>query len=72
MNLDGNEPKGPSVAELQRFIRNETNLEFLLVDGERLTGKLNWFDGEAFSVTNDDEEPVTILRSAVIAYKVST
>ncbi len=61
--------KGPSVAELQRFIRDKARLEFLLVNGERLVGTLRWFDEHAFSVIPEGQQPITILRASVLAYR---
>ena len=71
MGIEGRENKGPSVAELQRFIRDGTKLEFLLNNGDRLVGKLRWFDEEAFSIVPEDQQPITILRMAVVAYRLS-
>jgi hypothetical protein len=68
--MDG-QVKGPSVAELQRHIREGANLEFLLTNGDRLVGKLKWFDDHAFSVMPDGQQPITILRPAVLAYRPS-
>jgi hypothetical protein len=64
--------KGPSVAELQRHIREKSKLEFLLSNGDRLVGRLRWFDDQAFSVVPDGQQPITILRVAVLAYRLST
>jgi len=65
-NKDG---KGPSVAELQRFIREKSRLEFLLANGDRLVGTLRWFDDQAFSIIPEDQQPITLLRIAVLAYR---
>jgi len=64
--------KGPSVAELQRHIRDKSKLEFLLSNGDRLVGQLKWFDEEAFCVVPDGQQPITIFRVAVLAYRVSS
>lgn len=71
MNNNKQEGKGPSIAELQRFIREQSKLEFLLSNGDRLVGRLRWFDEQAFSVVPDGQEPITILRVAVLAYRQS-
>ena len=71
MLISGPNDKGPSVAELQRFIREKVRLEFLLADGNRLVGTLRWFDDHAFSVSPEGEQPLTILRTAVLAYRQS-
>lgn len=72
MFASGQDSKGPSVAEIQRFIREQTIVEFLLSNGERLAGKLRWFDDHAFSIQANGDEQITILRSAVLAYKVAS
>lgn len=69
MPLGSAEHKGPSVAELQRFIREQARLEFLLSNGDRLVGKLRWFDDQAFSVIPEGQQPITILRLSVVAYR---
>lgn len=68
MSISGRDNKGPSIAELQRYIREKTRMEFLLTNGDRLIGTLRWFDEQAFSVSRDDGEQVTILRAAVLGY----
>lgn len=70
MTINSKDGKGPSVAELQKFIREQARLEFLLSNGDRLVGKLRWFDENAFSVIPDDQQPITILRIAVLAYRL--
>jgi hypothetical protein len=69
MGISGRENKGPSIAELQKFIRDKARVEFLLSNGDRLVGTLRWFDEQAFSVTPDGEQPITILRMSVVAYR---
>lgn len=68
MHSGGSENKGPSIVEIQRFIREQTHVEFILSNGERLSGKLRWFDDQAFSLVSDGEGPITVLRQAVLAY----
>jgi hypothetical protein len=62
------EAKGPSVAELQRFIREKTKLKFILSNGKSEDGILRWFDEHAFNL-EQDAGTVTLLRSGVIAYR---
>ena len=71
MTINNKDGKGPSVAELQRFIREQSKLEFLLTNGDRLIGRLRWFDEHAFSVIPEDQQPITVLRVAVVAYRLS-
>ncbi len=69
---NGTENKGPSVAELQRLIKNRSKLEFFLVNGKSVTGILKWFDPQAFSIIQDDQSTFTLLRPGVVGYKVSS
>jgi len=64
--------KGPSVAELQRFIRDKVTLELLLNNGEKIYGKLRWFDHDAFSLMQDGQHPITVQRMAVVAYRIAS
>ena len=68
MSIIGHDNKGPSIAELQRYVRDKVTLEFLLTNGDRVTGTLRWFDEHAFSVEREGEHPITILRIAVLGY----
>jgi len=60
--------KGPSIAELQRFIREKTTLEFLLSNGKKEQGALKWFDELGFCI-QQDSGTLTLLRSGVIGYR---
>ena len=72
MFAGGHENKGPSIAEIQRLIRDRSPVEFFLANGERIAGRIKWFDEFAFCVITEGEDPVTILRPAVMAYHVIT
>ncbi len=69
MTVGGHDNRGPSIAELQRYIRNGISLEFLLANGNTVVGRLRWFDEQAFSLEREGEEPFTILRLAVLGYR---
>jgi sRNA-binding regulator protein Hfq len=69
MLVSGQEGRGPSVAEIQRFIRDKQVVEFHLANGEKLSGRVRWFDESAFSIQSEDKPPITILRAAVMAYQ---
>jgi small nuclear ribonucleoprotein (snRNP)-like protein len=70
MSSVGNEGKLPSIAELQRFIKNGERLTFKTVDGGSYTGKLRWFDEQAFCLALDNGE-FTLVKSNVIGYGVN-
>jgi hypothetical protein len=69
MTFGGKDNRGPSIAELQRYIRDQIPVLFMLNTGEQIVGKLRWFDENAFSVVPDGELPFTILRAAVVGYR---
>lgn len=64
--------KGPSVAELEKYVRDKVRLEFFVTGGERFSGTLRWFDEDAFALSSEGGEPVTLLKSSVIGYKPVT
>ncbi len=70
MPLQTNEGKLPSVAELQRYIKEGERLAFKTVDGGTYTGKLRWFDEQVFAIALDDGD-FTLLRSNVIGYGIT-
>ncbi len=65
----GNTGKGPSVAELQRIIREKRPVEMILLTGQKIRGALKWFDEQAYCIMLDDHESITLLRTAVIGYR---
>ncbi len=64
--------KTPGVAELEKYVREKTRLEFWVSTGDRISGKLRWFDDEAFALSDDAGDAVTLLKSSVIGYKPAT
>ncbi len=70
MATNSQENKGPSIAELQRFIRDKSKIEFLLGNGDKYVGTLRWFDEQSFSILQDDDNPITLLKAGVIGYRL--
>ncbi len=66
----GSTGKGPSVAELQKLIRDTRPIEIILLTGQKIRGLLKWFDETAYCIILDDGESITLLRSAVIGYRM--
>ena len=62
------ELKGPSEAEIKKFIRLEMDVEFVLLNSQHLKGKVIWADGAAFHLKMANDKVVTILRSAIAYY----
>ncbi len=69
MSSNVKEHRAPSVAELQRFIREKTRLTFLLSNNDRISGSLRWFDEHCFSLEESEGEVTTLIRGSVISYK---
>ncbi len=70
MSISASEGKLPSVAELQRFIKDGERLTFKTIDGGSYTGKLRWFDEFTFSIALDHGD-FTLVKSNVIGYGIS-
>jgi hypothetical protein len=68
MSFGGTNNRGPSIAELQRFIREKDTLVFMLANGEKIVGVLRWADESAFQILPTGQQPFTILRSAIVGY----
>ncbi len=66
----GNTGKGPSTAELQKIIREKRPVEMILVTGQKIRGGLKWFDEYAYCIVLDDGESITLLKTAVIGYRM--
>jgi len=66
----GNTAKGPSVAELQRIIREQRPVEMILVTGQKIRGGLKWFDENAYCIIMDGGDTITLQRNAVIGYRM--
>lgn len=66
------ESKLPTVAQLQKYIREKTVLDIFCADakGTKYSGSLKWFDDISFCVKLEDATELTIQRSAVLAYRV--
>jgi len=64
--------KTPCVAELEKYVREKTRLEFWVATGDRIFGKIRWFDEEAIALIDDAGDAVTLLKSSVIGYKPAT
>ena len=72
MTAETKELKRPSIAELQRLVRDKTRLEFHLVNGKKLYGRIKWFDDQAISMVEDDDSTFTLLRPALVGYKIKS
>ena len=62
------ELKGPSEAEIKKFIRLEMEVEFVLLNSQHIKGQVLWADDNAFQVRMPNEKVITVLRPAVLYY----
>lgn len=63
------ELKGPSEAEIKKFIKLEARMEFVTVAGQHFRGTLLWADQEAFHIKFDEsDKTITLLKSAIVYY----
>ena len=69
MTFSGSSNRGPSTAELQKFIRDKTPVVLLLANGDKVVGQLRWVDETAFQIHPDGQVPFTVLRSAVLGWQ---
>jgi hypothetical protein len=65
------ELKGPSVAELKKFMRFETSVDFYTITNQHFRGKIMWADEAAFQIKLDNEKVVTLVRTAVAYYSAA-
>lgn len=62
------ELKGPSEAEIKKFIKFETKIEFVTTGGQHFKGTVLWADDNAFHIKLENDRTVTLLRNATIYY----
>jgi len=62
------ELKGPSVAELKKFIKFETAVDFYTITNQHFRGKIMWVDESAIQIRLDNEKIVTLVKTAIAYY----
>jgi hypothetical protein len=62
------ELKGPSEAEVKKFIKLEAKLEFITVAAHHFRGILLWADQSAYHIKLENEKTITLLKTAVVYY----
>jgi len=60
-----------SSAQMIRFRDGHDILEFFLVNGNKVTGDVNWFDDLSFNVRSKEHGEITLMRHAVLYYRVT-
>jgi hypothetical protein len=65
------ELKGPSVAEIKKFIKFEITVDFYTITNQHFRGKVQWADESAFHIKLENEKMVTLLRTAITYYSAA-
>ena len=60
------ELQGPSKTQIKEYIMSKTVLEIKLINGETITGKIEWRDESAMLVSGEDDRKFTVFNSAII------
>jgi len=66
---DREERIAPNEIELIKYRTGKTTLQFRLVTGELLEGKIRWYDDMAIRIILEDKSEITVLRQALVYYK---
>ena len=59
----------PSIRELQNWIKDKTPVEFKLMTGDVISGKIFWQDINCVCIVNDNEEKTTVWKFAIAYMK---
>ena len=59
----------PSIRQLQELIRQKTLVEWKLLNGDSLTGKLAWQDHNCICIVDGQDRQITIFKQAIAYYK---
>jgi len=62
------ELKGPSEAEVKKFIKFETIIDFYTVSNLHFRGKLLWVDDTAYHINLENEKTITLMKTAIVYY----
>jgi hypothetical protein len=66
---DREERIAPHEVELIKYRSAKTTLQFKLLSGETIEGKIVWYDEIALKIQLPDKSDLTLLRTAVAYYK---
>jgi hypothetical protein len=59
----------PNEIEIIKYRSGQTLLQFRLLTGELIEGKIQWYDDLTFKIIQVDKSEITILRKALAYYK---
>ncbi|MFM7365416.1 MAG: Hfq-related RNA-binding protein [Cuspidothrix sp.] len=60
----------PSTRQVQRCIKEKITVEFRLITGDLITGRIFWQDHNCISVLDDNNEQITVWRQAIAYMKL--
>ncbi len=59
----------PSIRQIQNLIREEQEVEFKLVTGDLLSGKIRWQDNYCIALTDQYDQVTIVWRQAIVYLK---
>lgn len=59
----------PSIKQVQKLIKQTTSVEFKLLTGDVLIGKILWQDGYCVCIASEDSQQTTIWKQAIAYIK---
>ncbi|WP_414528978.1 Hfq-related RNA-binding protein [Nodularia chucula] len=59
----------PSIRQLQELLRQKTLVEWKLVNGDSLIGKLAWQDHNCVCIVDSTDRQITIFKQAIAYYQ---
>jgi host factor-I protein len=59
----------PSIRQVQNWIKQTTTVEFKLMNGDLLTGRVFWQDHNCVSIMDVDNHQITIFKQAIAYMK---
>lgn len=63
------DPALPSIRQIQTLIKQANTVELKLVSGDLLTGKISWQDQNCLCLVDENNQPITVWRSAITYLK---
>ncbi|MBE9232555.1 RNA-binding protein hfq [Cuspidothrix issatschenkoi LEGE 03284] len=59
----------PSIRQVQRCVKDKITVEFRLITGDLITGRIFWQDHNCISVLDGNNEQITVWRQAIAYMK---
>jgi host factor-I protein len=59
----------PSIRQIQNLIREDQEVEFKLVTGDLLSGKMRWQDSYCIALTDQYDQVTIVWRQAIVYLK---